>query len=65
MMSNNKRYKMTNNERAFKHLFDRISYDVKWWMDNGYSFEDAFSIATENTWAGKVVLDAVKAHFNK
>ena len=56
---------MTNNERAFKHFFDRISYDVKWWMDNGYSFEDAFAIATENTCAGKVVLDAVRAHFNK
>jgi hypothetical protein len=56
---------MNNNQRAFKHFFDRITYDIKWWMDNGYTFNDAFEIATKNTIAGKIVLDAVKAHFKQ
>ncbi len=56
---------MNNNQKAFNHFFDKITYDVKWWMDNGYTFNDAFAIATENTAAGQVVLNAVKSHFNK
>jgi hypothetical protein len=56
---------MNNNQRAFRHFFNIIKHDVQWWMNNGYSFDDAFAIATENTIAGKVVLDAVRAHFAK
>ncbi len=54
---------MTNNERVFNKLFNDKVSDIKFWINNGYSFEDAFEIVMSESVAGKKVKEAILNYF--
>lgn len=54
---------MTNNERVFNKLFNDKVADIKFWLKNGYSFNDAYEIVMNESVAGKKVRDAIKNYF--
>ena len=54
---------MTNNERVFNKLFNDKVSDIKFWIKNGYSFEDAFEIVMSESVAGKKVKEAILNYF--
>ena len=46
---------MTNNERVFNKLLNDKIEDITFWMNNGYSFEDAFEIVMNQSVSGPKV----------
>ncbi len=56
---------MNNNKRVFNKIFNDRVADIKFWMSNGYSFDDAFEAVMSNSVAGQKVIDAIIKHFGK
>lgn len=56
---------MTNNERVFNKLFNDKIETITFWMNNGYSFKDAFEVVMSQSVSGPKVKDAIIKHFTK